>query len=559
MKIVSKTISSLRSLYEKHPRLYPLVEVSVVLASYFLSLFVFSLWYRGVHFIGTLTAVAALLLVSSFFVHGDRLKDLGIRLDNILISLKECAVAACIFAIPILILLIIYLDDYVPHRPLSLLKYFIQYLGSGLVQQFFLLDFVFLRLSRAFKSKSAAIVTSGIIFSLMHATNVPLMVVTLFAGLTTTILFSRNRNLFTLSFMHAVMAMVVYITLAPGLISQTLHIGPPGTEKYSIYGDGARIASGDLDGDGVDEIIVGRGPNGNNDTELFIFNGEGKELRRLHPYDRGVRFGVNLAAGDVDGDGVDEIIVGKGPAHENNTLIVILDLNGNEVGRFTAFDGKRFGVNVASGDIDGDGRDEIIAAPGPGQGYWPTVKVFDSKGELLHEYKVNGTIMYDGGYSLILRHGLELGAGDVDGDGIGEIVAGSAHIRGYRTFLTVLDFESESSTVQHEWFLPYTLGVRCGVNIASGDIDGDGTDEIITGPGPYRYSDSHLKVFNSRWETIFEALPFKYKYGLNVASGDLDGDGVCEIIVTPGPGENYPSSVKVLSLQGEIRLEFQPF
>ena len=132
MKIVSKIISNLQLLYKKYPKLYPFVEVSIVLSAYFLSVFIFWLWYWGVYFTTTLTVIAALVFISSFIVHKDRLKDLGIRFDNILISMKECIVAAIIFLTPVLILFIIYFDYYVPHEPSSLLKYFLKLFADSL-------------------------------------------------------------------------------------------------------------------------------------------------------------------------------------------------------------------------------------------------------------------------------------------------------------------------------------------------------------------------------------------------------------------------------------------
>ena len=160
---------------------------------------------------------------------------------------------------------------------------------------------------------------------------------------------------------------------------------------------------------------------------------------------------------------------------------------------------------------------------------------------------------------MILRHGLQVGAGDVDGDGIDEILIGSAHVRDYKTYLTFLDFESESSIVQHEWFLPYVIGARFGINIAAGDVNGDGVDEIITGPGPYEYSGCHLKVFNAGWELLYGMFPYEYHFGLNVASGDMDGDGIYEVVVAPGPGEEYESTVEVIDVLNGNGMEFTAF
>lgn len=118
------------------------------------------------------------------------------------------------------------MEDYEPHTLSGLMTYYAQYLGGGIIQQFFLQSFLFLSLKNIFKKSFIVIIVAAVIFSFMHLPNVPLMVITFFAGLASCILFSRNRNIFTLGFFHATFAMIVYVTLCPGLISDTLHIGP---------------------------------------------------------------------------------------------------------------------------------------------------------------------------------------------------------------------------------------------------------------------------------------------------------------------------------------------
>src|SRR5258705_6524827 len=84
-----------------------------------------------------------------------------------------------------------------------------------------------------------------------------------------------------------------------------------------------------------------------------------------------VKYGVNGASGSVDADGFDELVTGPGPGaafgpqvrgfnFDNVAIASIAKIN------FNAFSTTQFGANVAAGDVDADGFDEILTAQGPG-------------------------------------------------------------------------------------------------------------------------------------------------------------------------------------------------
>jgi len=137
---------------------------------------------------------------------------------------------------------------------------------------------------------------------------------------------------------------------------------------YSVFDfnfrGGMTVAVGDVNGDGFAEVLVGTGPGV--PGQVLIFDGaNGAESPRIMPYGSFVG-GVYVAAGDVNGDGFADIITGADAG--GGPHVRVFDGRTRAPGvQFYANDPAfRGGVRVAAGDVNGDGRAEIMAAPGPG-------------------------------------------------------------------------------------------------------------------------------------------------------------------------------------------------
>jgi hypothetical protein len=101
----------------------------------------------------------------------------------------------------------------------------------------------------------------------------------------------------------------------------------------------------------------------------------------------------------------------------------------------------------------------------------------------------------------------------------------------------VLKVNSDGSVTQLAGFMAYSPAFQGGVHIAVGDIDGNDDVEIITGAGPG--GGPHVRVFaadGSPTAASFFAYPAAFTGGVYVGRGDVDGAGTDEIITGAGPG-----------------------
>jgi len=158
------------------------------------------------------------------------------------------------------------------------------------------------------------------------------------------------------------------------------------------------------------EIVTGPGSGGG--PQVRIFQANGKLLGDFMAYDKKSRGGVSVALGDINGDGQAEIITGPGAGLE--PLVKIFTLKGALKNSFLAYDkGFKGGVNVAVGDVNSDGQNEIITSPGSGGG--PQVRIFNNQGKALSSF-----FAYDKNY----HGGMKVSVSDINDDGQMEILAG---------------------------------------------------------------------------------------------------------------------------------------
>lgn len=107
--------------------------------------------------------------------------------------------------------------------------------------------------------------------------------------------------------------------------------------------------------------------------------------------------------------------------------------------------------------------------------------------------------------------------------------------------VTVLNAATGATISQ---FLAYEPTFRGGVRVAVGDVVGDGTEQIITAPGPGRAGEIRVFRQNGTELPAYRTLPFTdaYRGGVDVAVGDINGDDVADIVTSASRGPGFVSA-----------------
>lgn len=342
---------------------------------------------------------------------------------------------------------------------------------------------------------------------------------------------------------------LVSMAMAGGLIAATWAMAAqPVVIQYTGTGTdhlGAAVAFGDVNGDGTPDILVGADAGGYVD----VYNGADPASRLYHLTGRaaGDAFGSSIATGDLTGDGKDDVVVGAyswdGPA-------------GTDVGYVRAFDGTTgaqlfdlegtrktdtFGASVALADINRDGKAELlVGAPfaelrgiNGNTGY---VRLFDgaSRAQL---FEWDGPGHFD-------EMGRSVAFGDVNGDGTKDIIlgAGSGNGADYGGFVWVQDGTSFGTRLYS--FTDGRSHVKpeqnFGFATACADVNGDGKADIIAGayrgqigPGRTDPTAGYIRVYSGADGSLIyqvNGTTAGEQFGRAVAAADLTGDGKADVI-----------------------------
>ncbi len=247
--------------------------------------------------------------------------------------------------------------------------------------------------------------------------------------------------------------------------------------------------------------------------------------------------GVRVATGDLDGDGLEEIITAPGKSHVPEIRVFSRAAGDGSSWyervefRLLAYAaGFSGGVQIDVGDVDGDQLDDLVATPGYGAA---TTRVF------LNQYDQNPAAPFAAtpsveffAFGSAFTSGSVVKLSDWNLDGRADVVVGNAG--GMRTTVRVFDVGGTPTVIRT--FLPFAEAFRGGVSIDLGDITGDGVPDLIAGAG--LRGQCLVEVFDGASGTkltsftAYGSSPDQAVSPVRVAARDTDGDGRIDQIVT---------------------------
>lgn len=316
--------------------------------------------------------------------------------------------------------------------------------------------------------------------------------------------------------------------------------------------------AGDIDMDGMGDVIVGAPLAQDGTGRVLVYDGHANEV--AHDWkgeNPGDHFGWSVSsAGDIDDDGFSDLVIGapgfdgergKVYVYDGKTSELVYELEGENAG-------DRFGWSVSdAGDVDIDGFDDfVIGAPGVddrkyGEDAGMAFVISGQDAEVLHEIEPESQ-NEELGWSVA-------NAGDTNIDGFGDVVVGAPGARKRKKSPAtgaVRVYHGKKGKLLHT-FYGEEEGDRFGHAVhTAGDADGNGAADIIVGTDtPAAY----VRIIDGKKGELLYELEGEVegsRFGWSVANaGDFDGDAYSDVVIGVPGADGIDVDPHVLVVSGK--------
>ncbi len=310
--------------------------------------------------------------------------------------------------------------------------------------------------------------------------------------------------------------------LSPGAGGQFLATPKATVNPFGTTGANARVAVGDVNGDGIEDTILVTGPGV--PLRVAVVSGVDNTTLLVQPFDPfGGDFlgGGYVAAADLDGDGRAEFVVTPDQGGGPRVSIFSLNPDGSRTTRanFLGIDDASFrgGARAALGDVNKDGTPDVIISAGFGGG--PRTAIFTGQSVLAGTPTrlVADFFAFPGSDATTLRNGSFVAAGDVTGDGFADLVFGGGPGGAARVFVlsgalvSAGNVAGAQATPVANFFVGGDLNDRGGARVGVTNADGDGKMDLVVGSGAGRAAKARVylgtNVTGAGEPTAFQDLP----------------------------------------------------
>lgn len=311
-------------------------------------------------------------------------------------------------------------------------------------------------------------------------------------------------------------------------------------ESFNVYDSALRTGISstaiDTDGDGVLELATV--PDAGTPGHVRVFTQDGDVVDSIFPYDNDFTGGITLAAADINGDGTQELITAP-QSHHKATINAYQFVDG----QLTKIDTVRAyktsyhgGVNIAVGDVDNDGDDEIVVGARKTK---ETLKIYHWSFTKNVLYKLTTKKPFEGTDNSTL--GFSLAVGDVDFNGKEDVIVGS-----YSGSSTLYAYKYKRSTDRLKKISSlnaFGSAYVGGVDLYAANVNKTEQDEILVVGRAGTAESATITTLNaasSHMQSLGSVTPFGsgYTSGLHVSFIDVDSDFRAEVATSREVGED---------------------